>query len=96
MDNANNFSHDKIMPMIYPKSQKRLSNFFSDSGEGKEVSESKRWQGEWTDPQDARGMSDRPLVFVSAKGLAERGRIYIEQGIYTSVGVIMIRFPRNT
>jgi ribosomal protein S18 len=46
MDKTNNFSHDKIMPMVYPKSQKLLSNFFSDSGELKEVSESKRWQGE--------------------------------------------------
>jgi hypothetical protein len=42
-------------------------------------------------------MSDRPLFGISfGKGIAGRGRIYIEQGIYTSVGVIMIRFPRNT
>jgi hypothetical protein len=48
-------------------------------------------------PQDARGMNARPLVgAVSAKTLAGRGRIYIEHGIYTGVGVIRMRFPRNT
>jgi hypothetical protein len=40
-----------IRPRIYPKSQKPLSDFLSDTAEGKEVSGSKRWQGEWSDPR---------------------------------------------
>jgi len=47
--------------------------------------------------QEARGMNDGPLAgAVSAKALAGRGRNYIKQGIYSDVGVIRIKFPRNT
>jgi hypothetical protein len=46
--------------------------------------------------QEARGMNDSPLVgAVSAKALAGRGRGYIKQGIYSDVGVIRMKFPRN-
>jgi hypothetical protein len=40
-----------IRLIIYPKSQKPLSDFLSDTGEGKAVSGSKRWEDEWTDPR---------------------------------------------
>jgi len=47
--------------------------------------------------QQARGENDSPLVgAVSAKELAGRGRSYIKQGIYSDVGVIRMKFPRNT